>query len=66
MRIIPKTAAVNPKWQECWFRKWLNNEFLQKFTDKEQERIAETTIAMPNSEDSEANIIGHITDKISF
>ncbi|MCL2816375.1 MAG: DUF6273 domain-containing protein [Oscillospiraceae bacterium] len=39
----------NLLWESCSLRKYLNNEFLQKFTPEEQERIIETKVINPNN-----------------
>ena len=41
--------AANVTWETCTLRKYLNGEFLQKFTAEDQKRIAETRIQNPNN-----------------
>ena len=40
---------INVTWETCTLRKYLNGEFLQKFTAEDQRRIAETRIPNPNN-----------------
>jgi O-methyltransferase involved in polyketide biosynthesis len=36
--------SQNPAWEKCSLRKYLNDEFLKKFTPEEQAQIIETSI----------------------
>jgi cell division septum initiation protein DivIVA len=40
---------TNVTWEECTLRKYLNDEFLQKFTKEQQRQIIETEISNPDN-----------------
>jgi len=52
------------KWETCALRRYLNGEFLQKFTEDEQSRIAETSIRNPDNIWFETNGGNDTTDKV--
>jgi len=51
-------------WETCTLREYLNGEFLQKFTEEEQKRIAETGISNPNNPQNGTDGGNDTNDKI--
>ncbi|MCL1894681.1 MAG: DUF6273 domain-containing protein [Holophagaceae bacterium] len=51
-------------WETCDLRKYLNSDFLQSFSEKEQRQIAETSIINPNNPQHRTSGGKDTTDKV--